>query len=84
MPSVLEILQEEAADAAVLSRTDLRSLICEMAELIDWLVDRVEKFEEMIVWVKKANAKQGGWAEIKDLLRLGFVDEEWVSRECQV
>lgn len=72
----------DAKTFARVKRRNVGVLLFEAAEDLDFLRTRAEVYSKRILVYKKDEAKDGDWAEIADLLRLGAVDEEWVDKHC--
>ena len=65
-------------------RDGLQQDLVQARKQLGFVRQRVRQLCQRIVNLKKIAAKNGDWAEIHDLLRLEYVDEEWVQQKCSV
>lgn len=74
----------QASSFADADRETLERRLLKAAYELRCLRARAANMSKCIEGFKVAEARDGDWAEIGDLLRLGAVDEEWVRNECYV
>lgn len=73
----------EASDFANVGREKLESVLFGAVEALDSLRCRAVALSQKNLGYKMDEARDGNWAEVADLLRLGAVDEGWVERKCR-